>query len=122
MNLYFIDEIERNLPLHIQRASYESDQFNIGDDSWSFNANSAWRIISSQGLEFGWESDFSNTELNSLIGTSVVKVNPLGMGNLDPQFILSDGRAIEIFSAQHLEPWVLHLPNQVIIVSDAQSA
>ncbi|MDO6454180.1 hypothetical protein Q4490_11470 [Neptunomonas phycophila] len=115
---FFIQKVEDAIPLKIERSSYEKEFLSISGSEWSFATSSAWRVISKEGLCFGWESTGSEEEIRTLEGVSVVGVKPLGIGNLDIQLELDNGRFLESFTAQFYEPWELTLPDKTIIVAD----
>jgi hypothetical protein len=118
---FFIEKTESELPLLIGTAKYEKDTLSILGESWCFSTLSAWRVVSKEGLCFGWESTGAETKVNSLEGASIVAVKAIGIGNLDIQFELEDGRYIESFTAQHYEPWELKLPDNTIMVADGDA-
>lgn len=118
---FFIEKTESVLPLLIERARCEKEAFSISGDMWCFSTSSAWRVVSKEGLCFGWESTGIETEVGSLEGFLIVAVKAIGIGNLDIQFELENGRYIECFTAQHYEPWELKLPDNTIMVADGDA-
>jgi hypothetical protein len=118
---FFIEKTESVLPLLIEQAKCEKEALSISGDSWSFSTSSAWRVVSKEGLCFGWESTGVETEVGSLEGISIVGVKAIGIGNLDIQFELENGRYIESFTAQRYEPWELKLPDNTIMVADGDA-
>jgi hypothetical protein len=118
---FFIEKTESALPLLIERAMCEKESLSISGDSWFFSTTSAWRVVSKEGLCFGWESTDVEIEVGSLEGVSIVAVKAIGMGNLDIQFELGNGKYIECFTAQHYEPWELKLPDNTIMVADGDA-
>jgi hypothetical protein len=114
---FFIEKTEGLLPLLIERAEYENGTLDIYGDAWCFSTSSAWRVLSKKGLCFGWESASVETKVSSLEDISIVAIKALGIGNLDIQFELENGRFIECFTAQHYQPWLLKLPDSTILVA-----
>ena len=119
---HFIAVVRKHLPLPISSVSHEDGTLMIAADSWSFATESAWRVASSSGFEFGSGSDPSEEQIASLVGLSVLSVEPFGTANLDPRFTLSSGQILEIFSTTDFEPWQLTLPGEVFIIADGSPA
>lgn len=118
---FFVQKTERALPLLIERVAVDNETLCISGDSWFFTTSSAWRVVSREGLCFGWESAGFRVEIQSLEGVLITAVKPVGIGSFDIQFELTDGRYIECFIAQHFEPWQLKLPDGTIMVADAKA-
>ena len=119
---HFISLIREHLPLRIATASLHQGILMISGDNWSFATESAWRVASSVGFEFGSGSDPSDAQVAVLVGQSVIGAEPFGAANLDPCFTLSSGYVLESFSATDFEPWHLRLPGDVFIIADGTPA
>lgn len=113
----FYIEIEKELPLTIKGAVFESEELTIWGEDWEFYTSSPWRVVSKHGLLFGCGSAMLEEYLATLLGQSIVTAKPFGFAGIDPQFMLSDGRLLEIFSDQHLDPWTFDLPGGSIFVA-----
>ncbi|MCX2803383.1 hypothetical protein [Microbulbifer thermotolerans] len=105
------------LPLVIKEISWDGDTFIIAGDEWSFSTTSAWRIIKESSIDFAcWDNNI-DTRVDKLKGLSLVAVQPQGSSiHVDPAFQLSDGRRLEVFSTETVEPWAFTLPGGSIYV------
>lgn len=112
-----IDVFINRSPMYIKNVSWDGDTLIIEGDEWSFSTLSAWRIISSTAIEFAcWDKDIDEL-VRGLNGLSIVSVRPQGSTlDLDPVFGLSDGRLLEVFSTDTVEPWILMLPDNKVYV------
>ena len=115
---YYIAKLKESIPLVIENASCENDVLIVSGSKWSFAAHSAWRVSSKKGFEYGAEAEPTQDQIRSLIGAQVIEASPSGFVPLDVVLHLSDGSAIECFSATHYEPWVLKLPDGTIMVAN----
>jgi hypothetical protein len=81
-------------------------------DAWSLMVASPWRIVDDRRLRRGCWDDGAAREVAALAGHGVVRLEPQGCTvQLDPLLVFSDGRRLEVFSVDDLEPWVLRLPS-----------
>ena len=119
---YFIRIMRAHLPLAITRAAVGENGLLLGGDNWLFATESAWRVASQSGFEFGSGSEDPANQVASLIGQSITAVLPFGTSNLDPSFVLSSGMLFEHFSTTDFEPWELRLPGDIIIIADGTRA
>lgn len=104
-------------PLVIKQVSWDGDTLIVTGEGWSFSTISAWRIIEGESVQFAcWDRDIGK-QVNSLEGLSLVAVQPQGSSiGVDPTFQLSDGRRLEVFSTDTVEPWTLKLPDGNVYV------
>ncbi|MAX56555.1 MAG: hypothetical protein CL537_13765 [Alcanivoracaceae bacterium] len=107
-----LDVLTNVLPLKAEKVLWDGDALVISGDGWFFSTLSAWRVSSGGVVQFAcWDKNIDKF-LDELEGLDVVAVNHQGaIISVDPVFELSDGRMLEIFSTDTVEPWVLRLPN-----------
>tara|TARA_R110001599_G_scaffold352069_1_gene585816 strand:+ start:107 stop:490 length:384 start_codon:yes stop_codon:yes gene_type:complete len=119
---YFIAKLKEHLPLPIEYAACQDGFLVVSGSQWSFTANSSWRVSSVQGFEYGSDDGPARGQEQELSGARVTEVRASGFRLLDVILILSNGLAIESFSATHFEPWELRLPDGTIMVADGSAA
>jgi hypothetical protein len=101
-----------HLPLRVLGAEWNDPVLLLRGDGWSLTVTSPWRIAEGGRLRRGCWDDGAAREVATLVGREVVKVEPQGGAvGLDPALVFSDGRRLEVFSVDDLEPWVLRLPS-----------
>lgn len=105
------------LPLMVKQVSWDGDTLVIAGDGWSFSSLSAWRISNGESVQFAcWDKDIDDS-VNELNGLNIVAVKHQGSTiSVDPVFELSDGRLLEVFSTDTVEPWVLRLPDGKVYI------
>lgn len=122
-----IDQIRKELaqygPLTVGIAQLVAGgDLSLGGDRWTLSSPSAWRIVGGGVLAFGWSDEAAEAGVAELIGLSIVAVEPQSARMTgDPAFELSDGRWIEIFSDQPMDPWVFALPSMVFVGAPADA-
>jgi hypothetical protein len=115
---FFLELIRRHLPLSINRAEYSDENLSIGGPEWSFNSTSPWRLLADNRLVVGSYDENSYASVANLAGRQIVGAEAQGVrGSMDPSFELDDGAVLEVFSCHFLEPWVLRLPQEPIVVA-----
>ena len=111
-------QLASHLPLKIREATFRDPTLTLAGDGWTFSSPSAWRVIKSNVLDFGWSDTEASNLVWDLCGLSIVAVckqSPRMSG--DPAFELSDGRWLEIFSDHAVDPWSMRLPNMTFVGS-----
>ena len=105
------------LPLMVKQVSWDGDTLTIAGDGWSFSTLSAWRISNSESVQFGcWDKDIDES-VKGLSGLNIIAVKIQGSTiTVDPIFELSDGRILEVFATDTVEPWVIKLPDGKVYV------
>lgn len=104
-------------PLLIKHISWDGDVLNLVGTDWNFNTLSAWRITHDGKIQFACWDEGIGDRLKELEGLSIVRVRPQGQCiQEDPVFELSDGRYLEIFSTDTIEPWSFQVPDGKIYV------
>ncbi|WP_033438186.1 hypothetical protein [Saccharothrix sp. NRRL B-16314] len=106
------------LPLTVDETAWGDDEVLVlAGVEWSLAVNCAWRIVGER-LLFGWESMGVGTLLARLVGLDVVACEVQSpFLPVDPRFLMSDGTAVELFSAHHLEPWVMTVRGSTFVAS-----
>ena len=108
------------LPLLIEKISWDGDTLILGGDGWNFSTLSAWRIIDDSDVQVACWGKGVDGAINELVGLSIIEVGYQGISiEVDPLFKLSDGRLLEVFSTDTIEPWVMQLPDGKIYVGGA---
>lgn len=103
-------------PLEILTVSWDGDALTLSGNSWSFNTASAWRISDATGIQFGCWDDAVDQQVAALVNLKIVGLVHQGAPHaIDPNFKLSDGKFLEVFSTTILEPWVMHLPDAIYV-------
>jgi hypothetical protein len=105
------------LPLRVLGAEWSDPVLLLHGDGWSLMVASPWRIVEGGRLRRGcWDHDAAR-EVATLVGRDVVGRDVVGIEpqggavRLDPALVLSDGRRLEVFPVDDVEPWVLRLPS-----------
>jgi hypothetical protein len=111
------DHVRPALPLRVRSARWEDEQLVIGDDhTWHFSTTSSWRISHAGRLVVGGTSPDAADLVWELCGLSVVDAEPqTSRLSVDPTLIFDNGWSLEIFSDQHLDPWIWQLPDLYIV-------
>ncbi len=109
--------MNRVLPLLIREVSWNGDALVLNGDSWSFSTPSAWRLVADAAVAIGcWDKDVIR-DLDTLRGISIVAVKSQGTSiEVDPTFVLSDGRMLEIFSTDTVEPWTMSFSDGLVYI------
>lgn len=106
------------LPLVIKEASFADPTLTLTGDDWSFSSPSAWRVVKEGVLEFGWSEVKAPDLVWDLCGLAIISVAPQSPAmSGDPAFELSDGRWLEIFSDNAIDPWSMQLPGMTFVGS-----
>lgn len=106
------------LPLKVDEASWGDDEVLIlSGVEWSLAITCAWRVVGRR-LLFGWESEDARILVDRMGGLAIVGCeSQSAFLAVDPRFLLSDGTALELFSAHHLEPWVMTVRGTTFVAS-----
>ena len=106
------------LPLSVEHASWRDEVLELAGNQWSLAATCAWRVTASGRLLYGWESIDAEMRVSELIGCEIVAISSQSEAMpSDPRFTFSSGLHLELFSGQHLEPWISSLPDSVTYVA-----
>ncbi|WP_144076980.1 hypothetical protein [Salinicola socius] len=115
----FMNLVVSFAPLHIKNVEWDGDFLVISGDNWKFVTNSVWRISQGKELLFACWDDQVDTTIEELIGLSVVSMSWVNNDQpIDPSFILSDDRRLDVFCSYSSEPWVMDLPDNSVYVGN----
>jgi hypothetical protein len=107
-----------HLPLKIRVAWFERLYLHLHGDDWTFNSDSPWRVTEAGRMIWGYGDATAGDHINELVGSDIIAIVAQSLTlKADPVFILSDGRKLEVFSDQYLEPWVMELPGMNVFVA-----
>lgn len=108
------------LPLSIKIVEWDGDSLVVSGENWSFTTSSAWRVSEGKELLFACWDDQANTRTEELAGLSIVNMSWIAnFQPIDPSFVLSDGRRLDVFCSSFLEPWVMSLPDDSVYVGNS---
>jgi hypothetical protein len=84
-----------------------------------FNTPSAWRLVDGRRVVVANGDDGERVkEIVKLVGLSIVAIEVQSTSvAVDPVFELSDGRRLEAFSTDTIEPWTFEFPPRKIYVA-----
>ncbi|MFI9815758.1 hypothetical protein [Saccharothrix variisporea] len=95
------------LPLTVDQVSWGDEVLTVWGPGWSLGVTCAWRLVGA-GLVVGWESVGARAAVERVRGLDIVGCEAQSsFFPADPRFLMSDGTALELFSAHDLEPWVM---------------
>ena len=115
--------IQPNLPLLISVVVWEDPMLHLSGLNWSFNSTTAWRISKGRNIVCACYDSNCLVELCALKDREIVQVEAQSMTiDVDPTFIFSDGRKLEVFSTDTYEPWTMYLPSGEIFVASPSDA
>jgi len=110
--------VQESLPLTITHASWSGDALQLYGQDWSFNSPSVWRLVKDGLVHCACYDERASDALAELVGVQIVRVTAQSEKTpVDPVFHLSTGIAIEVFSTDTFEPWVMRLPDASIWVA-----
>lgn len=105
-------------PLRITFVEWKDPVLSLCGDNWSLTISSPWRVISEVAMEYGCWDASSVEAIKDFHGLNIIDafVQSTSLG-VDPVLILSNGKKLEIFSIDAVEPWVLRLPDKTFVAS-----
>jgi hypothetical protein len=114
----YVGALHAALPLTVHEAFWDDDEVLIlSGVEGSLAVTCAWRVVGRR-LLFGWESEDARTLLARRRGLDIVGCEAQSVYlPVDPRFRMSDGTALELFSAHHLEPWVMTVRGTTFVAS-----
>jgi len=108
------------LPLCFDFIAYDGDNLLISGEKWKFSCSSAWRVSEGEKLLFTFLDSDADGLLKDLRGLSVVDMGWLiEKQKIDPSFLFSDGRRIDVFCSYSYDPWLIEMPNGDIYVGNS---
>lgn len=116
----FLKLVVSCLPLFIEKVEWDGDSLVLSGDDWSFVTNSAWRVSKDKELLFACWDSLEDVCAGGMEGLSVIDVSwVIKEQPIDPSFILSDGRRIDVFCSSFAEPWIMNLPDDNVYVGNS---
>jgi len=113
-------QITHFLPLRFEKIDYDGDTLIISGEKWRFTTNSVWRVSNGGKIIFTcWDNDAAISTKN-LLGLSIIDILWLSDEiKIDPSFLLSDGKRLDVFCSYSCEPWIIDLPNGSVYVGNS---
>ncbi|MBD2837292.1 hypothetical protein ID144_09615 [Pseudomonas sp. JM0905a] len=116
----FISLFTYFLPLYVKDVEWDGDFLIISGDGWSFVTSSAWRISKDKELLIACWDDDANELIEHLVGLEIIDLSWIfGDQPIDPSFIFSDGRKLDVFCSSSYEPWVINFPDGSIYIGNS---
>jgi hypothetical protein len=106
--------IRAALPLKIRGIEVNDPALTLYGEDWSLNLSCPWRIVGSE-WSVSWESDDIEDTCWDLVGHSIVSVTSEDGAAMDPVFGVDTDITVSVFADTDLDPWVLRLPDLVIV-------
>jgi hypothetical protein len=115
MSTSFIEIVEAALPLQVEDVEYQDPSFVLSGQEWSLSLECPWRMRNESGqLWFSWSSTNTSDLVLPLTGRLISSISPnISTGDLACTF--SDGTRLEVFADTDLDPWVLRIPNLILV-------
>jgi|GEM_PF-2110955 len=96
-------------PLAITGVLWEEHSLVLSGPEWSFGCTSPFRVVEGERMVSGWEDRGIGTAVAELEKLRVVRCESLiRPASGDLRLVLSDGRALEVFTFGTIDPWVFH--------------
>jgi hypothetical protein len=114
------DVLAERLPWRIERAEWTDPTLALGGPAFSLALTCSWRVRDRVGLVYSWQFSDVDERVQDLVGATVVRFEDLDVAFVDPAMVLDDGRRLELFSDTHLDPWVLHSGDDLVVVGDLE--
>ncbi len=106
------------LPLVIQEAEWNDPVLTLIGPGWSLASLSPWRVVANSRLVYGWSHADAGDLVWDLCGQSIISLGVQSqLTPVDPVLHLSDGRAIEIFSENAVDPWSIQMSGATFVGS-----
>lgn len=104
-------------PLPIDRVHWDEHALVLGGPEWSFACAAPWRVVDGETMIAGCEDRIAAATVAELEGLRVARCESLvRLASGDLRLVLSDGRALEVFVANQVDPWVFSLPTGLTFV------
>jgi len=110
------------LPLVIGSAQWNDPVLLLGGDGWRVAINSPWRVVTREALSLGCSDSDAAGRVSELEGLAVIEIRSQGaLLAVDPVFVLSNDRFVEVFSVDAVDPWVLRVAGEVYVASPSDA-
>jgi len=108
------------LPLDLDCVAYDGENLLVSGVAWRFSCSSAWRVSRGRDLLFTFLDGNSIDLLKDFRNLSVVDMNWLiEKQPIDPSFLFSDGRRIDVFCSYLYDSWVMELPSGDVYIGNS---
>jgi hypothetical protein len=115
-------DINSACPLTIERVLWDGHSLVLSGPEWSFACTSPFRVIEGERMIAGWEDKRIGAAVAELESLRVVQCESLiRPASGDLRLVLSDGRALEVFTTSTIDPWVFRVPTPPIIIPSPTS-
>ncbi|MEQ5777155.1 hypothetical protein J4E05_16655 [Thalassospira sp. NFXS8] len=115
-----IDKVRRQLPLHVRDISWDGDNFVILGEDWRFSTSCVWRVLNEGQIKYACWDEKSEILIKEMVGEKIVSLDiQCERINVDPVFIMSGNKIVEIFSCSSLEPWEMQFLNGEIYIGNS---
>lgn len=105
-----INKAHQYLPLKISEVLWDGTTFQMNGALWNFATLSAWRLSSFEKVYFGCCDDNSDDLIKEVVNLEIMDICfQSEFLKIDPVFILSNGKRLEIFSTDVYEPWTFFI-------------
>ncbi|MGH9209953.1 MAG: hypothetical protein ACRD2C_04655 [Acidimicrobiales bacterium] len=112
-----IKVLAERLPWPIRAAEWTDPTLLLTGDDWTLSITCSWRVVAPAGIAYGWSSADAEDQVWDLVGREIQRVEPQGsVAYTDPRLVLSGGLGLELFSETELDPWVLTVRSDLVIV------
>ena len=116
MSRSWTDFANAQCPLTVGWVAWEDPTLVIRGEAWSFTTTSAWRVRVGPRFIGGCEDPTADEAIASLRGAQLTRVESASSDGADVALVFEDGRRLEVFAANAVEPWVLRLPTPPILI------
>lgn len=114
----WLAHIRQHLPLTIEVVEWNDPVLLMRGPNWNLSCQGAWRTSKDGRVSVACYDRNAPTVEGQLMGDQVIDVRQQSEHvRCDPVFVLRSGRTLEFFSASIIDPWVMHLPSDPIIVA-----
>ncbi|WP_187978208.1 hypothetical protein [Mycetocola sp. JXN-3] len=117
-----LDIVESALPLRITYANMAPDPFlTLSGDGWGSNYTCPW-VLRGPGIlidpeardELTDENQITNDDIAFLIGREIIGITS-GPDMIDPILHITGGISLEVTADTFVDPWMIRLPDIVIV-------
>lgn len=109
-----ISRINAVLPLEVMRIEVNDPFLSLVGENWSLALNCPW-TLETPDETIPWESDLLDIEAEKLVGLSMEAASKERSDASDLIFYFTSGFTIHVFPDTDLDPWVMRLPDVVLI-------
>src|SRR5258708_4085039 len=113
-----IRDVEKFLPLNVEAVDWSDPVLTLTGPRWSFSTMSSWRLVENRVQICGCDDEFAQEMISDLEGVNIIAIEIQSMILLvDPVFVFSNSKKLEIFSSSYLEPWIFNFSSGITYVA-----